>query len=493
MGMRAIVWPVTCWGLTDSPIRDNLERRVADLTRQLSEEIRESDRNRNQVSVGSGASYSAVHGFAVGTQDVTLQGVQDCASAWGSVLVKVTTIGGWLCPVQVLMVGLLVMMVQAGFAQRDDPNGISGEGAVAACCTPQDQCIDLTQEGCRAVRPTWKPRLWQQGTLCGIGAQRCPLNDCLEREGDCTVGRERFCNGGCFPGDGAPCHFDFQCRGECLLGECLRGCRPGASCISLADCNDDGSCVFVTPDTPECVGGARDGEFCDPDRGNVDCMESYCEKFAGCEDPFCCTNVCELGPGPPLFSDFCCQVEWDFQCAELAREPSLALCTVLAHLDIKPESCPNPVNPRGQGVVTVAIVGSGSPDVTQIDVHSLELRRTDGVGGSASPMAGRRGPRVHIEDVASPLDGGPCECHELGADGFDDLIVKFSTAELARTLELTRFSHKTSVNLILNGTLLDGREFSASDCILIVGTREPATIDDALQRLKPVDGSRSGR
>ena len=388
-----------------------------------------------------------------------------------------------------LMIGLLVMMVQAGFAQRVELEKSFGESAVAACCTPQDQCIDLTQEECNAVRPTWKPRLWQQGMLCGIGTQRCPLNACLEREGDCTVGRERLCNGGCLPGDGAPCDFDFQCRGECFLGECQRGCRPGASCISAADCNDDGRCTFIDPDTPQCRRGARDGEFCNPDRGNLDCRESFCAKFPGCEDLFCCTNVCEFGPGPPLFTGFCCQVEWDAQCAELGHDPSLALCSVLGHLDIKPESCPNALNPRSRGVVTVAIVGSGSLDVTQIDVDSLELRRTDGVGGSATPMAGRRGPRVHIEDVASPFDGESCECHELGADGFDDLILKFSTPELARTLELTRFSHKTSVNLILNGRLLDGMPFSASDCILIVGTRAPSTIDDALRRLNPVDGS----
>ena len=220
-------------------------------------------------------------------------------------------------------------------------------------------------------------------------------------------------------------------------------------------------------------------------------MESFCEKFPGCGDVTCCTNVCEYGYGPPPFfpSHHCCEKEWDAQCAELARKAHLGFCSVLAHLDIKPESCPNAVNPRSQGVVTVAIVGSGSLDVTQIDVDSLELGRTDGVGGTATPIVGRRGPRVHIEDVASPLDGEPCECHELGADGFDDLILKFSTPELARILELDRFSHKASVNLTLNGTLLDGMPFSASDCILIVGTREPATIGNALRRLNPVDGS----
>ena len=180
------------------------------------------------------------------------------------------------------------------------------------------------------MSPPWKPRLWQQGMLCGLGTQRCPLNACLEREGDCTVGRERLCKGGCLPGDGAACNFDIDCRGHCFLNQCLRGCREGTSCLSDTDCNDDGECIFIDPDTPQCRGGARDGEFCDPDRLDLDCRESFCEKFPGCGDVTCCTNVCEFGYGPPpLFpSHHCCEIEWDAQCAELARKPSLALCSV---------------------------------------------------------------------------------------------------------------------------------------------------------------------
>ncbi len=69
--------------MTDSPIRDNLERMIVDLTRQLREAIRESDLNRNQISDRSGVSYSAVHGFAAGTQDLTLQTASKIAQVLG--------------------------------------------------------------------------------------------------------------------------------------------------------------------------------------------------------------------------------------------------------------------------------------------------------------------------------------------------------------------------------------------------------------------------
>ena len=72
-----------CWGLTDSPIPDNLKHIIVDLTRPLRKEMRKSDRNRNLISVGSGASYSAVHGFAVGTRDVTLQTASGIAYVLG--------------------------------------------------------------------------------------------------------------------------------------------------------------------------------------------------------------------------------------------------------------------------------------------------------------------------------------------------------------------------------------------------------------------------
>ena len=48
-------------------------------------------------------------------------------------------------------------------------------------------------------------------------------------------------------------------------------------------------------------------------------------------------------------------------------------------LDIKPGSCPNPLNPRSHGVLPVALLGTEDFDVTDVDVSSLTISRGDSV------------------------------------------------------------------------------------------------------------------
>ena len=140
-----------------------------------------------------------------------------------------------------------------------------------------------------------------------------------------------------------------------------------------------------------------------------------------------------------------------------------------AILDIRPGSCPNPVNPRSRGVVPVALVGGLEFDVATVDPDSLILTRADDVGGSVLPLSDRRGPRIIIEDLVSPLITDPCECHPLGGDGIDDLSLKFSTAEMSRALELNALPRGETIELVLRGTLQDGTAFEATDCIVIPG------------------------
>ncbi len=139
-------------------------------------------------------------------------------------------------------------------------------------------------------------------------------------------------------------------------------------------------------------------------------------------------------------------------------------------LDIKPGSCPNPVNPKSKGVVPVAIVGGLDFDVATVDPDSLTLARADGVGESVSPLSARRGPGIVIKDVATPFVGEPCACHELGGDGMDDLALKFSTADMSRAFQLDGLPRGTTIELVLRGTLQDGTTFEGVDCIVIPGT-----------------------
>lgn len=142
---------------------------------------------------------------------------------------------------------------------------------------------------------------------------------------------------------------------------------------------------------------------------------------------------------------------------------------VAAPLDIKPGSCPNAFNRGSHGVLPVALVGTESFDVTQVDISSILLSRADGVGGSVAPNEGPPGPHSVFEDVATPFDGELCDCHELQGDGILDLSMKFRTDDVVAALELDDFRRGDLVELVVTGILLDGTEFEAGDCILIVG------------------------
>ena len=139
-------------------------------------------------------------------------------------------------------------------------------------------------------------------------------------------------------------------------------------------------------------------------------------------------------------------------------------------VDIRPGSCPNMVNPRSRGVVPVAIVGSLDFDVAAIDPDSLTLARVDGVGTSVAPLSGRGGRGIVIKDVATPLVGEPCTCHDVDRDGIDDLAMKFSTLEMSRAFELNGLPRGTSIELMLQGSLQDGTTFEGVDCIVVPGT-----------------------
>ncbi len=92
-------------------------------------------------------------------------------------------------------------------------------------------------------------------------------------------------------------------------------------------------------------------------------------------------------------------------------KPSFAV-----NIDIKPTSCPNPLNVKSKGVLPVAILGSEEFDVNEIDVLSIRL-------------AGISAIRSSFEDVATPPeDVNECECSTEGSDGYLDLTLKFETS-----------------------------------------------------------------
>ena len=139
-------------------------------------------------------------------------------------------------------------------------------------------------------------------------------------------------------------------------------------------------------------------------------------------------------------------------------------------LDIKPRSCPNPLNikpfenipPNAKakkgGVLPVAVLGAENFDVHDIDVSTVLL---EGV----API------RDGYEDVSAPVESGEeCACTTDGPDGFTDLTLKFQKSEIAATLGYVE--NGDVVPLTLTGELNDGTPFEATDCV-VIGSKTP--------------------
>lgn len=106
-------------------------------------------------------------------------------------------------------------------------------------------------------------------------------------------------------------------------------------------------------------------------------------------------------------------------------------------IDIKPGSYPNPINPRINGVIPVAILGSSSFDATSVDTSTV-----------------RFGP-----DQAVPTAG--IDRVDVNNDGYLDIVVHFATQSSGITCSDTA--------TFLFGKTTSGQQFVGSDSVLTVG------------------------
>jgi hypothetical protein len=123
---------------------------------------------------------------------------------------------------------------------------------------------------------------------------------------------------------------------------------------------------------------------------------------------------------------------------------TISLAPVEVPVDVKPGSCPNPLNTIGRGDLPVAIMGTETLDVTTIDPASIRL---EGV----APL------RSDFEDVGTPFEPyvGKQDC-ELDCvewedgDGWMDLTLKFDKQELRDAVGDAGFRECVVLNLTGN-------------------------------------------
>lgn len=129
--------------------------------------------------------------------------------------------------------------------------------------------------------------------------------------------------------------------------------------------------------------------------------------------------------------------------------------------DIKPGSCPNPlnwkINPHGKTVLPVAILGGEDLDVYDIDVSTVRLL------GDLAPV------RYGYEDAAAPADSadGDCACTDEGADGYLDLTVKFDKRLVLEKLHTLPEADQYTVTV--TALLMSGERIEGHDCVHPVG------------------------
>jgi hypothetical protein len=154
-------------------------------------------------------------------------------------------------------------------------------------------------------------------------------------------------------------------------------------------------------------------------------------------------------------------------------------------VDIRPQQCPNRVRVDTWGNLSVAIAGTDSLDVRDISPSSIRLAGVAPTGASFS-------------DVVTPFEpfvdkGDARDCTREGADGIEDLLLRFGDRALGAA------SERKVVVVPLTGELEDGTPIHGEDVLVGVAPRgsagpsqdaellyksavDPAVISDLLDR-----------
>jgi hypothetical protein len=136
-------------------------------------------------------------------------------------------------------------------------------------------------------------------------------------------------------------------------------------------------------------------------------------------------------------------------------------------IDIKPGSCPNPLNVKSGGVLPVAVLGTADFDVTYIDPETITLH-------GIPPL------RFGFEDVSTPFEGLADSCGGCtlqGADSFLDMTFKFDKNAVVEALGAVQDGG--CVKIPLTGNLRDefgGDSIHGADSVRIIRKKKEETL-----------------
>jgi len=239
--------------------------------------------------------------------------------------------------------------------------------------------------------------------------------------------------------------------GVCNAGECVLDTFPdGSSCGDSSDtiCDDPDSCL-----SGACVDNFEPNEtVCRFPDGVCDVAETCTGSTPLCPVDEFSTDSCRASTGVCDVEEFCDGSS--ASCPDNEFQPPGTVCSCSAgsgtcdgnnfcikdiSIDIKPGSDPNSINTRSMGVVPVAILGSETFDVGDVDETTLMF-------GTALPAHDLTDPNTYNEHI-----------QDVNDDGFDDLVSHYKqkdTGILCIDTEAT-----------LTGELLDGTPIEGIDSV----------------------------
>jgi len=168
---------------------------------------------------------------------------------------------------------------------------------------------------------------------------------------------------------------------------------------------------------------------------------------------------------------------WLGLAAATAATPTLT--TTIIALDIKPKHCPNKLYVMKQGILKVAIPGTETSNVRDIERDTIRLE-------DVKPV------KTRFKYVTAPSALEPCDCEVFPADTYEDLVLYFKKKDIVDTLGDVLDGDEIPLTLI--GKLTDGvTEIEGSDCVLIEDKGDDNSSDDGSGHKKNWKKKKSSR